>query len=226
MTKSGSHRSMLSKIKLRLRQRLAGPIPFKNSAEYWENRYREGGNSGAGSYNRLAEFKAEVVNDFVKRNNVRSVVELGVGDGAQLRLADYPLYTGFDVSKSVVAKTRALFAQDSSVRILHISELTDRTKADLSLSLDVIYHLVEDNVFDLYMEQLFDISTKFVIIYASNSDSEWPDPHVRHRKFTRWVEQRRPDYKLIDTIKNRYPHSDIDPDNTSFSDFYIFAKSI
>ena len=34
---------------------------FTDSAKYWEQRYRTGGNSGAGSYCRLAEFKAEVV---------------------------------------------------------------------------------------------------------------------------------------------------------------------
>lgn len=31
---------------------------FSGSASYWENRYVRGGNSGAGSYNRLSEFKA------------------------------------------------------------------------------------------------------------------------------------------------------------------------
>ena len=41
-----------------------------NSGEYWENRYKANGNSGAGSYNRLAEFKAEVINGFVKENNM------------------------------------------------------------------------------------------------------------------------------------------------------------
>lgn len=44
--------------------------------------------------------------------------------------------------------------------------------ADLTLSLDVIYHLIEDNVFFTYMDRLFDSSTKFVIIYSLNTDRQ------------------------------------------------------
>ena len=33
---------------------------FAGSVEYWEDRYRRGKTSGAGSYNRLAEHKAEI----------------------------------------------------------------------------------------------------------------------------------------------------------------------
>ena len=37
-----------------------------NSSLFWENRYKKGGNSGSGSYNKMAEFKAKVINDFIK----------------------------------------------------------------------------------------------------------------------------------------------------------------
>ena len=76
-------------------------IPF-DSGRYWEQRYLSGDNSGSGSYNRLAQFKAEVLNDFVEKNNVSEVVEWGCGDGNQLKLAKYPRYTGFDVSQKAV----------------------------------------------------------------------------------------------------------------------------
>src|SRR5215207_6091130 len=59
---------------------------FHGSEDYWITRYATGGNSGAGSYNKLAEYKAEVLNDFVKRHNVESVIEYGCGDGNQLKL--------------------------------------------------------------------------------------------------------------------------------------------
>ena len=42
----------------------------------------------------LAKFKARVMNDFVRENGIRSVIELGCGDGMQLALADYPRYLG------------------------------------------------------------------------------------------------------------------------------------
>lgn len=198
---------------------------FSNSADYWEDRYRSGGHSGAGSYSRLAAFKAEVLNDFVARNGIHSVIEFGVGDGAQLRLAQYPDYVGVDVSETVVAATRAKFAGDRSVKILHTSDVRDECRADLALSLDVIYHLVEDETFNHYMRSLFAAAKKYVIVYSSNFDSGWPDPHVRHREFTRWIETNHPEFALTETIENRYPYSKKDPKNTSFANFYIFAKS-
>jgi len=41
-----------------------------NSSEYWDNRYKNGGNSGQGSYNALAKFKASVINDFIENNKI------------------------------------------------------------------------------------------------------------------------------------------------------------
>ena len=58
---------------------------FTASDDYWEERYSKGKNSGAGSYNELARFKAEVLNGFVQKQNIRSVIEFGCGDGNQLQ---------------------------------------------------------------------------------------------------------------------------------------------
>jgi len=46
-----------------------------NSKKYWEARYVSGRNSGAGSYGRLAKFKADVINDFVKNKKINTVIE-------------------------------------------------------------------------------------------------------------------------------------------------------
>jgi SAM-dependent methyltransferase len=83
--------------------------PFTNSVDYWIKRYKTGGNSGAGSYNRLAEFKAEVVNSFVKNNNVQTVIEFGCGDGNQLKYLDIPHYLGYDVSPDAVEYCKKVF---------------------------------------------------------------------------------------------------------------------
>ena len=50
----------------------AQPTPTFDSAQYWRDRYRAGGNSGAGSYGRLAGFKAEIVNAFVREHDIAS----------------------------------------------------------------------------------------------------------------------------------------------------------
>jgi len=198
---------------------------FGGSADYWERRYVEGGNSGAGSYNRLAQFKAGILNDFVASNDVRTVIEFGSGDGAQLKLANYPKYVGVDVSKAAIETTRARFASDPSKQFHEASELPEGTQAELSLSLDVIYHLVEDETYERYMRNLFGAATRFVIIYSSNVEERAPAPHVRHRRFTDWVERERPAFALKDRIANAFPFDENDPENSSFADFYIFERA-
>ncbi len=65
---------------------------FPGSDKYWEQRYAVGGNSGVGSYGKFANFKAEVINKFVREHKIKSVIEFGCGDGNQLKLANYPSY--------------------------------------------------------------------------------------------------------------------------------------
>lgn len=197
---------------------------FRNSAQYWEDRYSFGGNSGAGSYNRLAAFKAEIINQFVRDHSIKSVVEFGVGDGAQLALADYPSFVGIDVSQTIVDKCRSRFAGDPTKQF-YVSGQHPPLAADLSLSLDVIYHLVEDPVFETYMTKLFEAATRHVIVYASDMDQHWPSKHVRHRNFTRWIDSNISGWRLRERIPNRYPYDPNDQDHTSFADFYIFERS-
>lgn len=202
-------------------KRMRAPALVASSAEYWEGRYRSGGHSGAGSYNRLAQFKADIINEYVKDRCIHSVIEFGSGDGSQLQLAKYPDYLGVDVSKTVVEMARRKFAGVEGVAFVLASDFHADKRADLALSLDVIYHLVEDHVFDSYMRQLFNSAKKAVIIYSSNKE-EIAAAHVRHRKFTDWVKANAKHFILVKYVPNRYPFDSEDPDNTSFADFYIF----
>jgi glycosyltransferase involved in cell wall biosynthesis len=202
------------------------PLIFANSAQYWDDRYKTGGNSGAGSYGRLAQFKANVLNDFVTKHEIHSVVEYGCGDGAQLELAIYPEYTGFDVSPRAVAICRKKFSGLSNYQFMETKiHLEIEGGFDLAISLDVIYHLIEDDVFDAYMKRLFASSKNFVIIYSNNIDMKFDGAHVRGRKFTSWCDAYAKDWMLFQTIENQYPYDPAVPDDTSHSDFYIFKRA-
>ena len=99
-------------------------------------------------------------------------------------------------------------------------------KAELVLSLDVIYHLIEDDVFHSFMELLFTYSTKYVIIYSSNNEEIISnDSHVKHREFTKWVSENVPNFELISHIPNAYPYNRRKPRKTSFADFYIYQRT-
>lgn len=195
-----------------------------SSKTYWERRYSENGNSGAGSYGRLATYKADILNAFLSLNRVSSVLELGCGDGNQLSLmTPVASYIGVDVSETTLENCRRKF--NSSRYEFVRSDLLDRTvSAELVLSLDVIFHLIEDNVFNEYMQELFYRSTKYVILYTSNVDAGWPAEHVRHRNVTNFVKENIPGWTLKAYIPNKYTFDINNQDNTSFSDFMIFSK--
>lgn len=214
-------------VATRLWRRYVEPAaPFAGSTDYWVRRYQSGGDSGAGSHERLAAMKAEVLNDFVAEQHIESVIEYGCGDGSQLKRAKYESYTGFDVSQAAIARCQEIFRGAARKRFKLVEDYAGET-AQLTLSLDVVYHLVEDVVFEQYMHRLFDSATAYVIVYASNTDQQAASQmaHVRHRKFTDWVERSAPGWRLRRHIPNPHPFRG-DVSTGSFADFYIFEKAL
>lgn len=192
-----------------------------SSGDYWEKRYRAGGHSGAGSCGHLAAFKAGVINGFVANNAIADVLDLGCGDGHLLSLLQAPRYVGVDVSTTALACCAARFPRH---RFLSLAALDASIRAELVLSIDVIFHLVEDAVFAPYMHALFAHAKRFVLIYSSNTDRDWSSPHVRHRRFTDHVADCRPEWRLIAHLPNRYLYDPERPHETSFSDFFIYGR--
>jgi hypothetical protein len=193
-----------------------------SSADYWETRYRRAGRSGAGSRGRLAEFKAAFLNDFVRRKHVETVVEWGCGDGEQAELFSFPRYLGLDVSPCAIEMCRQRLGGKASYMFELASRYQQEVRADLSLSLDVIYHLVEDCVFKKYMGDLFSSAGKFVITYSSNVGLEDKAEHVHHRRFMPWIEVNARGFRLIDHIPNPYAWNADQPKTTSPCDFFVF----
>ena len=189
-----------------------------SSSSYWEARYKNGGNSGAGSYGKLADFKAQIINDIVRANAVRSVTEFGVGDGNQLRLASYPRYIGVDVSPTILQKAKTQWSQDPSKQFFIATPgNVSLVSSEMTLSLDVIYHLIELPVFQQYMDDLFKAAERFVVIYAFDR-TERIAPHVLYRKFTDYINIRFPCWKLMKMIPNPWKGS-------GGADFYVYERS-
>ena len=195
-----------------------------DSALFWDTHYADGGNSGTGSYGRLAQFKADVLNRLIVRHGISSAIELGCGDGNQVSLIRYPSYLGLDTSPTAIDLCRERFASDPAKRFRsYRSGDAIRERAELAVSLDVIYHLLEDTVYEQYMLDLFSVATRFVAIYSSDSEgaAEWPE--VRHRRFSKWVSRHEPGWRLVRHIPNRFPYVYGDVES-SWSDFYIFGR--
>jgi len=192
-----------------------------NSSKYWEERYASGGNSGLGSYGKLAEFKAEIINNFIKKYKIISVIEFGFGDGNQLELMDYKKYLGLDVSETAVTLCKEKFRSDSKKKF-RLMNAYKGEMADLSLSLDVIYHLIEDEVFEDYIKALFKASNRYVVIYSSNTNANNNAIHVKHRKFTKWIEENIRNWELDKEVLNKYPYKN--EQEGSLANFYMYKK--
>ncbi len=206
-------------------------LDFKSSAEYWEKRYAHGGNSGMGSYGRLAEFKAEIINSVIHRHGIRSAVEFGCGDGNQLGLLDSKVnYLGLDVSATAVAHCRAKFSGDSRKRFAIYDGCRDLDpalgiKAELSISLDILYHLVEDAVFAQYMRNLFTAAEQLVLIYSTNQNARTTRSlsHVRHRQFSDYVAATFPAWTPLEHMPARYPLAQYA--DGSDAEFFLYERS-
>jgi len=153
------------------------------------------------------------------------VLDLGCGDGSLLSLLRVPDYLGVDVSPTILARCAERFSDRPNHRFLTPADLGEAAPADLALSIDVIYHLIEDAVFARHMRDLFDRTRKFVIIYASNRNSVWPDRHVRHRRFSDHVAAHWPEWQLLAHVPNRYPYDGTRAAATTFADFFVYGRT-
>lgn len=118
------------------------------------------------------------------------------------------------------------FSGDVTKKFKNVDDYSNE-KADLSMSLDVIYHLVEDAVFDAYMYRLFDSSERYVIVYSSNDEKlnhAYGGYHVKHRNFTAWILANAPGWALMEVLPNMYPFDELNSDSTSLADFYFFKR--
>jgi len=186
----------------RLLQNVLALARFRSSASYWEWRYRTGGDSGRGSYGAGAEYKADFLNRCFTEHRIKTVIDFGCGDGNQLRNLWISDYVGFDISPTAVEYCRTIFAADVSKQFKTIDQYAGET-AEAALSLDVLYHVVEEDLFDAYLTRLFGSAERLVIIYAVDEDDTrvLRGRHTRYRQFTHRIAQRFPQFTLISAPK-------------------------
>jgi len=194
--------------------------PFFSSARYWQHRYKSGRTSGAGSRGANAEYKAAFINDFIRSHRIETAIEFGFGDGVQLEMCEYPDYLGFEVSRTAIQQRRKQFRGNANRRFKHLSDYAGET-ADLTVSLDVVYHLVEQAAYEDHLTKLFDASNHCVLIFSTSFDCTAPSArHAKHRNCLAWIEENRPDWRQIRTEATQ-----VDRPDTS-ADFFVFERPV
>lgn len=172
-------------------------MSFKEK-DYWNNRYSANGNSGQGSYGESAYNKARYINSLINKHNVKSICELGCGDGNQLSMfTGYDIYYGYDISDVIIKKNQKRFKDDPFKLFVSNIEDLPNSKHDLALSLDVLYHLVNYDVFEAYLKNLFNLSD-LICIYAVDKDANSAVPHGNPRAFTGYIKRNFPEFSLED----------------------------
>jgi hypothetical protein len=193
----------------RLRRLAAPGDDGFDATAYWDRHYAAGGTSGDGSYGHLGAFKAEVLGAFVARNAITSCIEFGCGDGNQLGLVPWPRYIGLDVSVAAVTRCIKRYANDptKSFFLYHPGCFADWSgvlRADVAVSLDVVYHVTDDRQYDRYMKDLCDAARRFVVVYSTDYDLI-AGARYRHRKVTTWMASQAPEFRLTSRVPNPFP---------------------
>ncbi|MCM3784617.1 class I SAM-dependent methyltransferase [Neobacillus mesonae] len=190
---------------------------------YWDNAYKNGGNSGAGSYGVLAEFKAEVINSLIAKHQLARVIEFGCGDGNQLSYMNYKEYLGLDVAGSSIRLCTQRFASDPSKSFmlynpgLFINQ--GFIAADLAVCLDVLYHITNEADYISTLRDLFSVGAEWVVLYTriTNSFSNSGVETIQDRNVFDYLTAH-PEYKIEEIIPQRYPE-------LSSADFLLLRKS-
>lgn len=183
--------------------------------EIWDKRYSDGENSGRGSYGEHYEFKTNIINDILEKYNIKDVIDFGCGDGNMLRELEIGTYKGLDLSHVSIEICQKMYEEDSS-KSFELYEIGKRPsiKAKMTMSLDVIYHIIDDAYFNDYMNCLIECTDEYILIYSTNyDDSDW-NGHVRHREFEKYLKDQ---FERIEFIKNTLDCP---------ADFYLYQKKI
>lgn len=190
-----------------------------NTMEIWKNRYQNGGNSGSGSYNELYIFKRDIINDIINKNDIQSIIDFGCGDGNQIKEINTKNYIGIDIADTSIKICKMKYNNDNTKKFYTYDEIDNiKLQSDLTMSLDVLYHILEEDLYFNYLKNLFSCSSNYVLIYSNNYNGHI-EGHIYTRKFTDNVENMFPNWELQKKINQKYPKK-------SSADFYLYKKKI
>ena len=145
-------------------------------SEYWNNRYKFGGNSGYGSYGEQLKKKL----GWLRGLEVSSITDIGCGDFnfSKNVLQMYPVpYNGYDISPHIIEQNKKLYPQYS----FHTMD-DPIVPADLVMCVDVFFHLMTDEAVEKMYQLLEKVWTKYLVVTAYERDEDVSE-HVRIRKF-------------------------------------------
>lgn len=187
---------------------------------YWENRYKNGGNSGEGSRGNHKKWKWSILDKYI--HEIDNIVDVGCGDLAFMKGIDVINYTGIDISQTMINQNKTLKPKWDficSSADVNINEL----KGDVVFCHDMLFHILDDGVYKAILENLIEYSNNYISIYTwhSNPLNKWykkqkKDSYQAYRDFNQYIPMfETAGFKLIANCKS---------DVNKYGTMYIFKK--
>lgn len=114
----------------------------------WGQNQQGQGRSGEGSTLASTHIYRVFLQEFLKENNIKTVIDVGCGDWefSQKINWDGIIYQGFDVVESVIQNNEKLFATDTIQFTNADATVFELPEADLLLCKDVLQHLPNEDI--------------------------------------------------------------------------------
>jgi len=154
---------------------------MRAESEYWEKRYRAGGDSGAGSVGEIREWKWRIIERYAGK--VDDVIDVGCGDLSFWKNRDCPRYLGLDTSHTIVERDRHERPK-WEFRVHRAEVALESAPARIVLCLDVLFHIMNDQQFDQILENLCRFSKEWIFIYTwirNPFDLQWALGRLKNR---------------------------------------------
>ncbi len=214
--------SALSKISsLILRRKPAHPVPLfpeKSVEQAFTDNYLSGewgrnqdgeGFSGSGSTLENTKLYRQLLKDFLKALNIRTVVDVGCGDWTFSQHVDWNgiHYVGYDVVKYVIEKNNRKFGSPT-IQFFHGNAINEELQpADLLICKDVLQHLSNPDIVD-FIPQI----KKFKYCLITNDvdpENLSSKNHSIHRGAYRTIDLLQPPFNLKAYKILHYPASEV-----------------
>lgn len=151
---------------------------------YWDNLYRTYG-SGLGSRGEYRNWKWQIIDRFSP--DMKSVIDVGCGDITFWNGHKFPAkYTGIDFSSVIISRNRKLCPDQTFIE----ADAQDRLQisADTVLCLDLVFHIMREEVLIKIIENLRDYTLKTLYINGWNFEpDEYDETYQKYWNLDQYV---------------------------------------
>jgi len=129
---------------------------------YWEDHYSSGGISGQGSIGDCRKWKWDTIFSYVEK--IDKVIDVGCGDLSFWDGETCKSYTGIDISPTIINKN--MKARPDWNFICSDASISHPVHAPVVFCLDILFHILDDQVYLSILENLARYSDEWIFIYT------------------------------------------------------------